>query len=950
MEFSFADFSAFSSMSGDKAEKNMDEAWNYLSLDLANIVKVIRPYNPLEVLKMAVWEERRIASSRKNQESKLMAHLLPVLLQSLVQSTLYKAEDGISANRDIKQKDWNRVLSLTEDAARRLLRYIDCRTVSLVRRGCIPESMADLLRRTLFDQIFPDEETMEIAEKRSYLWYGYVVDDSKAIQEKFGTDSLTLVRGMYAIAERGITGIDKLVEDVSMYKAEMLLMMAQKRGKAGYADYDDDQLRDAIVREEGWEMRSAKLRGERDGFDLFRPEFVADLPSSVYEHLAAAPGQLDLHEYLEKGVWPSTVYPFLKFGEMYFSFTAEHIMSYGIRILAFSSGLMERRSAAAVRALSSIFMATDVPDVYSFDGNRIDAHTLSSSREINAFESPELFAERIRRREEERHAKAVIGHKLLFVDPDSYENLKEESDGSFVSSVYAILKAARIKDEKTAFLHTIFGDYDLGQTELDEYVEDEYETEEKSDDDIKADSASDEYEYDSIDDDVQEKLIQEKEESLDEEELSEIPAAPSVDIEKLKEQYELTSDIISKDDVQSREIHLIDDGLEDDEYILDESQDDTVEDDEINPEVKAIYDEAEADADIENKDSDDVEFDDPDQLDFLDQLFADDEDDSLQLKAELTAEDSRNDINADDSESFDEVFGKSPSEEKAVAENDSAAEDVIEEENSRAEEDISSAEDEVPAEDDVPAAIDDEVLERKIEDAIDEEIDREDVTASDGEDPEPDDAEEEEEKELEDELEAEDEEETAESLIEKGLVKEVEGDESSGRVFMMTDPSVPEEEPEIAAPPVVEMKHKRLPGVIGTVAERLGYHGEFVSFAENSETDMLEYLEQVMKTSWEKQMMDGKDKMFSIFDKQLSVIIASSRTVWDNIRKEELLNNAGAVMYSRHAEKWHALVLIFDEGYELQYAEEIEISPSSFSPSNWKICTNIGELLIQRGK
>ena len=96
-----------------------------------------------------------------------------------------------------------------------------------------------------------------------------------------------------------------------------------------------------------------------------------------------------------------------------------------------------------------------------------------------------------------------------------------------------------------------------------------------------------------------------------------------MDIEKLKEQYELTSDIISKDDVQSREIHLIDDGLEDDEYILDESQDDTVEDDEINPEVKAIYDEAEADADIENKDSDDVEFDDPDQLDFLDQLFAD---------------------------------------------------------------------------------------------------------------------------------------------------------------------------------------------------------------------------------------------------------------------------------------------------------------------------------------
>ena len=97
-------------------------------------------------------------------------------------------------------------------------------------------------------------------------------------------------------------------------------------------------------------------------------------------------------------------------------------------------------------------------------------------------------------------------------------------------------------------------------------------------------------------------------------------------------------------------------------------------------------------------------------------------------------------------------------------------------------------------------------------------------------------------------------------------------------------------------------------------------------------------------------MLDGKDKMFSIFDRHLSVIIASPKMVWDSIRKEELLNNAGAVMYSKHADSWNALVVLLSDGFEIEHAEEIAITPSSFSPANWKICTNIGELLIQRGK
>ena len=112
---------------------------------------------------------------------------------------------------------------------------------------------------------------------------------------------------------------------------------------------------------------------------------------------------------------------------------------------------------------------------------------------------------------------------------------------------------------------------------------------------------------------------------------------------------------------------------------------------------------------------------------------------------------------------------------------------------------------------------------------------------------------------------------------------------------------------------------------------------------------MTDYLEKVIRSSWERQRSDGKDKMFSIYDCSLSVLIAAAK-VNDDLRKEELLNNAGAVMYSKHKKEWNALVLSIDSDFHISDAYEKVITPSSFSPSNWKICTIIGEQLIARGK
>ena len=89
--------------------------------------------------------------------------------------------------------------------------------------------------------------------------------------------------------------------------------------------------------------------------------------------------------------------------------------------------------------------------------------------------------------------------------------------------------------------------------------------------------------------------------------------------------------------------------------------------------------------------------------------------------------------------------------------------------------------------------------------------------------------------------------------------------------------------------------------------------------------------------------------MFSMYDSSISVLIAANK-VNDELRKEELLNNAVAVMYSRHKDRWHALILSIDEDFHILDAYERTISPDSFSASNWKICRIIGEQLIARGR
>ena len=53
VEALFADFQSLLAMSKEKAEKNIQEALNYIRLDYKNLSVAMGQYHPLEILKMA---------------------------------------------------------------------------------------------------------------------------------------------------------------------------------------------------------------------------------------------------------------------------------------------------------------------------------------------------------------------------------------------------------------------------------------------------------------------------------------------------------------------------------------------------------------------------------------------------------------------------------------------------------------------------------------------------------------------------------------------------------------------------------------------------------------------------------------------------------------------------------------------------------------------------------
>ncbi|HIV99549.1 MAG TPA: hypothetical protein IAB12_07225 [Candidatus Ornithospirochaeta avicola] len=611
------DFLPYLDISREKCEKNIAEAKNYIKLDISNIASIISLYHPLEMIKMASWEERKVVKNSTDEKSMLSARLLPVLLQSIVESSLYKKT---SLDRQIKKADWQRVLSLSEDLVRKLSRYIDSIAVLFMHEGKISRDNVLEYRKSLYSQFFPEEKSRKNIENDAYLTHAYIEREEDTVQSLFSMSSSALVNETFNLATYSLDAIDRLSEDSSRFKEKV-----EQRIRARRLDsLSEEDAKAIIFRDSDIYQESKRLEGLRDDFDLFRPDFSSSLSEKYLSFFALDPSSdTDLYSYLfEKGLWLSTCYPFIRFAGMYFTFVGKYMLSCSIRMLATRMNLYSRRDEATERALASLFSSTDVEGVYSLRGQKIDVVALSSLDEINAVLNAELYNIRLDRREAELLEKAKEGHKILYVDPDGYAELEKKGIDCFSVSTCALIMASDSSSKRADMYRMILGEeYDEDEEDIT-HIFDEEEGEKEipySDDDAVLSDDS------SFFDEIESEDEEEKDTAIDEDIPLPDVTLPSLDEEKRNEyirQYDEDMDFI-RNELENKDLNDDYKGVDLGSYDDEDEEEETLADEEEDME-SYLFDEFEEENEDLNQSDDELdEENDPDQLNFFDILDSD---------------------------------------------------------------------------------------------------------------------------------------------------------------------------------------------------------------------------------------------------------------------------------------------------------------------------------------
>ncbi len=933
----FAPEEAILSIREDKARKNIEESLKYFRLDWNNISSIIAKYYPLEILKMAVWESRRIEQSNKNDEvSKAAMRFFPYLLQNIVQSKDFAPDRGFAANRDIKQKDWNRLKELGYDAARRILWYIQNYAVLMVKEGRIRESFYAEYRDKLYRQFFFEEMTDDKERHCSLLLDALFFEEDEAAQELFHTSGESLIKAIKSLSDLGCHGIDEL-------SAESLAIQAMIRGRAEKAKAEgstlsDEALVDKISKEKDIKPIIDRFCRKRDDFDLFSVEANTLLSTETCKVLSQSVSSYDGPDFTVDGFMEPAYYPFLRFGDRFYTFTAKTLcftFPIAIRRVFHSNDrrflTSEKMQNITSYYLSQIMNETDIPDVYSWYGYKLDVVTLSSIRWLNAFRHPEFYQERFDRREEEKRGKARLGHTLLIIDTDGIDPLKKVNDNTFTISLSAL---SMLKGDTEGIRKLYFGIFGAPPAieppqapELEEIygADDIYSDEEDSsivfDDEVSELFPGEDSEFDDSDDDAKAEAINQKYDHIEDmvTTLPEVQQKSSEEIARMYSEYELPEEYLQDDDTTSDFS-----ALESDDYITPEEEEkaeqECLEEDELDysllDEEDSADEEEEYDS-FDNNDEDDLFDAAIDEEDFDEGMHPDEPlfsyhapDDSGQLS--LFSDDySSNVVEASEDEEADEVensvIADSNEEElfsfKEADEEEASLYSEESEETQEAEEETELYADELINEET-------SVEETPVEDTPVEDTPVEDTPVED-------------------------------TPVEDTPVEDTPVEDT------------PVEDVPVEDVPAFELKddiHVRYPLLIERILEVGGSSlpKAFNSFVTSSEHSTLEDFSEAIKNCASKAKSDGKDKLLSIWDNNLSIVITGDSRREDDLKRQEIRNNVGAVMFSREATDWSYLVLSnVDDLSNMNVRSEV-LTESSFSASDWKIVRVVGQNMINK--
>ena len=1073
----FSPVSVLSKLSLQKAQRNLDDSKTYLFNDFRSIAKILSQYNPLEVMKMSLWEERRIdAVSTKDEVKRRAAVLLPIILQSIVESDFM---EGRGTSLEVKSKDWERLKSLSEDIVRRLARIIDSLSAIAICNGDSDVVEAEKLRSSIEKRLLPGSVDKESQEREIWRLRSQF-EEIPDFQSRMGSDYIAFILNVQNISRYSLNCIDDLVRDVALYKEEYSLSEAQMRSSGELDGLTEKQIFDKITKKNHWEGRAQSLTDRRDGYSLFMPETYSSLPEEAYAQYSVKAFSLNIDAFISRGFWPAARYPFFEMDGKIYTFVGKHLPFF------LSLSCLIDRFLASSRDVLSIFNLMDC-DTYSYDGNKIEISVLPSVLDINPVLYPSSLRNILRRRKAEDSVQRKLGHKKLVVDPDMEVDMEKKDDVLYVSSAF-LSRATVDKNAKRSLLSSLLGVLELPEEEESIYTEtdDYFEGSEPPLDDVECEKSSYEYEYEYNDEDEDE-MSKKLDERYDNLTLVEYDKTTPTEEEKksLIDRYSLTDEIIKKseeeenyeermektldddifDDTEEEE-HLDDIGVSDsdseyyeeveagDEYIEeektpedgqldffsildDESSEEKEFEDELDEEDEESFEEEEKKEEILDNDiglPDEEESVEEENIEETENILMDEvSDPALEMETEETEAPAEDDVVVEkEEESSGAEEALEPVEAEAEETEAPAEDDVIveeEEESSDSEEALEPVETEsegmeAPAEDDVIVEEEEESsgaeealepVETESEPSLDDSgeedfvlpiatVDEEPLVKETEEEtnhnPISSDSKEKEENSfvfddsedsevlpkaesvenkkppmsftdnlfaalgMEDDEEDTPIEEVAESTDLESSIEEMKEETSEEDNKMEDSPSHEDpieetqeeqegEECVMEDSPMEELQMEEepappeIPGVIGEIYKTLGSSSSFAEFIKLSDEDTLSDLDDVIESCWNRQQMEGKDKMFNIPDYNLSIILARD-SVRDELRLSELLNNAGGVMYSRDAENWNAVIVYIDSSHVVEKALERTITKDSFSPSDWKRVTYIGEQLKKR--
>jgi hypothetical protein len=316
------DFSNVGDIPTDKIQRNIREVTVYLDNDIRQMVAILSRYAPLEMLKLACWEEHRVLSSGSDEEIRLASALVRFL-----QNAYCLAGMGPATDRNIPPKEYRRLTELFEDLFRRCCRYID-NTCLAARNaaGGVKGSVLSAYQDSVMEFCFPTPMELDEIPRHVRSLRLSLQPFNDAISQTFTGGLDGLLTAFSALVTQGRTGLDTLEADSRVYKKDMEQKLKELRALTDtYAE--EKELVDQVVRCEHWEERVRSLLGRRDGYDLYE---VTRYASLAPEDLALLSVPLCSDES-DASLYPmddrvSASRPFLEAAGHFFCFDTNHLL------------------------------------------------------------------------------------------------------------------------------------------------------------------------------------------------------------------------------------------------------------------------------------------------------------------------------------------------------------------------------------------------------------------------------------------------------------------------------------------------------------------------------------------------------------------------------------------------------------------------------------------------